>query len=70
MTKYPNSYPIRTRINIRAFIKKYLKVMPEDMFIELSKMQLNGGKFATINTTAIFDLHERLNKQKSNNNKK
>ncbi len=44
--------------------------MPEDMFIELSKMQLNGGKFATINTTAIFDLHERLNKQKSNNNKK
>lgn len=58
--KLPNSYPIRTRINIRSFIRKYLSVMPQDMFIELSKLELQGGKFATINTTAIFELDERL----------
>lgn len=34
--------------------------MPQDMFIELSKLELQGGKFATINTTAIFELDERL----------
>lgn len=37
--------------------------MPQDMFIELSKLELQGGKFTTINTTAIFELEERLTKR-------
>lgn len=62
---FPNSYPIRTRINIRTFKKKFLSVMPQDMFIELSKLELQGGKFATINTTAIFELEDRLAKRQT-----
>lgn len=41
--------------------------MPQDMFIELSNLELQGGKFAIINTTAIFELEERLAKRKATN---
>lgn len=51
------------RIHIQSFIRKYMKVMPEDLFIELSKLSFQGTH-ARLTTSTIIELDRRLLKRK------
>lgn len=63
MTIEPNNYPIKTRIYIRSFIQKYMSVLPPDLFMELSKLSLQGT-CAHITTSTIIELDRRLAERK------
>ena len=64
MAVNPNNYPLRTRINIRIFIKKYLSVLPTDLFCELTRLSMQGTH-ATITTCTIIELDKRLAARKA-----
>lgn len=55
----PNNYPIKTRIYIHSFIRKYMSVLPPDLFMELNKLSLQGS-CAQITTSTIIELDKRL----------
>lgn len=63
-----NSYPIKTRINIRTFMKKYHSVLPDDLFVELEKASWNG-RWAIITTSTIIELDKRLSERKAKDKK-
>ena len=50
---------IYTRIHIQSFIRKYMTVMPEDLFVELSKLSFQGTH-ARLTTSTIIELDRRL----------
>ncbi len=60
----PNNYPLRTRINIRMFIKKYMPVLPMDLFSELTRLSMQGTH-AQITTSTIIELDKRLAARKA-----
>lgn len=64
MTINPNNYPITTRIFIHSFIRKYMSVLPPDLFAELSKLSLQGT-CAQITTSTIIELDKRLAERKA-----
>ena len=59
-----NNYPIKTRIYIRSFIRKYMSVLPPDLFMELNKLSLQGT-CAHITTSTIIELDRRLAERKA-----
>ena len=54
---------VYTRIHIQSFIRKYMTVMPEDLFAELSKLSFQGTH-AKLTTSTIIELDRRLLKRK------
>lgn len=60
----PNNYPIKTRIYIRSFMRKYMPVLPPDLFAELNKLSLQGT-CAQITTSTIIELDKRLDERKA-----
>lgn len=64
MSINPNNYPIKTRIYIRSFIRKYMSVLPPDLFMELNKLSLQGT-CAHITTSTIIELDRRLAERKA-----
>lgn len=64
MTINPNNYPIKTRIYIHSFIRKYMSVLPPDLFMELNKLSLHGT-CAQITTSTIIELDKRLAERKA-----
>lgn len=64
MSINPNNYPIKTRIYIRSFIRKYMSVLPPDLFMELNKLSLQGT-CAHITTNTIIELDRRLAERKA-----
>lgn len=60
----PDNYPIRTRINIQSFIRKYMSVLPMDLFTELNNLSLQGTH-AQITTCTIIELDKRLAERKA-----
>lgn len=60
----PNNYPIKTRIFIHSFIRKYMSVLPPDLFAELNKLSLQGT-CAQITTSTIIELDRRLAERKA-----
>lgn len=59
---------MKTRINIRAFIKRYLSVLPEDLFVQLENASF-CGKWAFITTSTIIELDKRLSERKAKDKK-
>lgn len=64
MAVNPNNYSLRTRINIRMFIKKYTPVLPMDLFSELTRLSMHGTH-AQITTSTIIELDKRLAARKA-----
>lgn len=60
----PNNFPIKTRIYIHSFMRKYMSVLPPDLFMELSKLSLQGT-CAHITTSTIIELDRRLAERKA-----
>lgn len=60
----PNNFPIKTRIYIHSFMRKYMSVLPPDLFMELSKRSLQGT-CAHITTSTIIELDRRLAERKA-----
>lgn len=60
----PNNYPMRTRINIQSFIRKYMPVLPMDLFTELNNLSMQGTH-AQITTSTIIELDKRLAERKA-----
>jgi len=58
-----------TWININSFTKKYISVMPQDLFIDLQSIILNGSTRVTITTSTIDALDELLFKRKQEDKK-
>lgn len=53
-----------TWISINAFTKKYLSVMPQDLFMDLQKRLLMGATSVTITSSTITELDTLLAKRK------
>ena len=64
MAVSPTDYPLQTRINIRMFIKKYLSVLPTDLFCELTRLSMQGTH-AIITSCTIIELDKRLAERKA-----
>jgi len=64
------SAPIgHTWININSFMRKYMSVMPMDLFTDLQKIELNGTNRVALTTSTIEYLNSILEERKAQNKK-